>query len=129
MTAGPIRPRMVQRRQVQRDGELIERSSRQRSLPAANLISEHIEASSDQDERPKSADADELKNTKIVEQKQKSQANQDNWADRTLLAPGLQRVDRRFTAIPGLGSLHRFERAIENETSEKNAKHGLEAVI
>src|SRR5258708_23882888 len=129
MTAGPIRPRMVQRGQAQRDGALIERSSRQRSSLTANLISEHIQASSDQDERPKSADADERENAKIVEQKQKSQANQDNWADRTLLAPGLQRVDRRFTAIPGLGSLHGFESGIENETSEKNAKHGLEAVV
>jgi len=120
---------MVQRRQVQRDGALIEQSSRQRSLPATNLISEHIEASSDQDERPKSADADEFENAKIVEQKQKSQANQDNWADRTLLAPGLQRVNRRFTAISGLGNLHGFESRIENETSEKNTEHGLEAVI
>src|SRR5260221_7899486 len=122
MTAGPIRPRMVQRRQVQRDGALIERSSRQRSSLAANLISEHIQASSDQNERPKTADADELENAKIVEQKQKSQANQDNWADRTLHAPGLKRVDRRFTAIPGLAGLHGFASRVENRTSEQNAK-------
>ena len=75
MTAGPISPRMVQRRQVQRDGALIERSSRQRSLPATNLISEHIEASGDQDERPKSADVNKLEDAKIVEQKQQTNPN------------------------------------------------------
>src|SRR5205807_4872915 len=105
------------------------RSSSQLSLPSAELVSEHVQADADQNQRPHAAEADEIENVKIVEQKQNAQANQNDCTDGAFLAPGLQRVGGYFSAIFGLGCLHGFEGGVENETAEQDAEHGLETSI
>ena len=53
--------------------------------------------------QPKPADADVIESMKIVEQEQRTQTNQDDRANRAVLAPGFQRVGgRSFSEIPGL---------------------------
>src|SRR5260370_20512023 len=120
---------MVQRLQVQRNWVLMVQGSSQLSLPPAKFVSEHVKAGSNQDQRPQASQANEIEDAKIVEQEQDAHTNQNDRANRTLLAPGLERVGGNFSAIFGLGRLHSFEGRVENKTGEKNAKHGLETAI
>src|SRR5256885_7083130 len=104
-------------------------SPSQLSLPSPELVSEHVQADADQNQRPHAAEANEIENVKIVEQKQNAQANQNDCADGTFLAPGLQRVGGYFSTIFSLSGLHGFEGAVENEASQQDGKHGLENAI
>src|SRR6266478_8389613 len=96
------------------------------SRPSGNFVSKHVKPDTDQDQGPQPPQTNEIDNAKIIEQEQDTQTNQDDRANRTLLAPGLQRVGRNFSTIFGLGCLHGFEGSVENEAGEQNAKHGLE---
>src|SRR5258706_1358435 len=117
ITVGPIKPRMVQRLQVQRGWVLIVRGSSQWSWPPAKIVSEQGHADSDQNQGPHPADADEIEDMKIVQQEQDAQTDQNYGTNWPVLAPGLQRIGRHFSAIHGLGGLHSLERGVEKETA------------
>jgi hypothetical protein len=56
---------------------------------AAELVAQHQRADSDQDQGPESFDPVERQKVEIIQQKDRSSDDQDDWANGALLAPGL----------------------------------------
>src|SRR5713101_4797217 len=104
MTAGPISPRIVQRRHAQRIRSLIEKSL---LGTAVEPLAHHQNTRGNQNGRPeKLRNPVPRKPVKIVEEQQDSRANQKNGSNRALLGKSIERVGQGFAGLP------RFCRAV-----------------
>src|SRR5713226_9725095 len=98
MAAGPISPRIVQRRHAHRIRSLIKKSLLR---PAVQPIAHHQNARADQNSRPKKlGNPVPGKPIKIVEQQQDSRADQKNRPDRALFAKSIERVGQGLAGLP-----------------------------
>src|ERR1700693_3050055 len=133
ITAGPIKLRMVQRRQLQRMRSLICIGLQQlfwhkcslaffyvtRSSRASQTIAEHQDTDTNENEGPETFYPVKREPRKIVQQKQDADANQNYGTDRSLFAPGFQRIDGDFAELFGFGGAHGIESHVENKTAEE----------
>src|SRR6202171_6295344 len=96
MTAGPISPRIVQRRHVQRIRSLIEKSL---LGTAVEPLAHHQNSCGNQNSRPeKLRNPVPRKPVKIVEKQQDSRANQKNRPNRRVFCKSNKRGGRWFGA-------------------------------
>src|SRR5712692_3324794 len=122
-------PRMVQRRQVQRRRSLIEIHPLQSwSSWAAQPVAEHQDANADQNQRPKPSYPVKRKPTEIVQEKKHTEGDQNDGSYRAILAPGLQRVNRRFAEIPGPRGAHGIKSHVKNKTSKQKREQDIGAI-
>src|SRR3984893_1164047 len=132
ITAGPIKLRMVQRRQLQRMRSLICVGLQQlflhqfslaffcaaRSRRAPQPVAEHQHANANENEGPETLYPVKRKPREIVQQKEDADANQNDGTDRSLFAPRFQRIDGHFAKLLGFGGAHGVESHVENKTRE-----------
>src|SRR6266481_9793037 len=100
MTAGPITPRIVQRRHAQRIRSLIDKSL----LRTVEPLAHHQDSRGNQNSRPeKLRNPVPRKPVKIVEKQQDSRANQKNRPNGALFGKSIERVGQSFSRLPRFG--------------------------
>src|SRR5580704_14515958 len=124
--AGPIRLRMVQRRQAQRMRSLIEKSLLRTPVQP---VAEHQHAHDDQNYRPELVDAIPGKPIKIVQQEERADDDQNDGAEGAIGAPGFERVRGGCSCPFRLCGTHRIKCHVEDETGEKDSQHRLHAAV
>src|SRR5215472_985345 len=124
MTAGPIRPRIMHRRQLQRTRSLIESHpfSQPHCSRAAQPVAKHQYADANQDQRPEAPYSPEWEPIEIVQKKKHAQPNQNDRANGTVRTPRLKRIDGSFAEILSPGSLHGVDSHIQNEASKQKGE-------
>src|SRR5579859_182580 len=126
-TAGPMRLRITQRRQLQRTRSFIEihPSPLRTTLES---IAKHQHANTNQDQGPEPPYAPKWKPIEIVQEKKYAQPDQNNWADRAVLAPVFKGVGRSLAQTSRFGHAHGIKGHVQNETDVQDNYHGLRSV-
>src|SRR5258708_5533677 len=129
--AGPIKPRMVQRRHSQRVRLLIDvhppKSCCLRT--AAETVAKHQYADGNQNQGPEAFDLIKGKPIEIIEKKECAEYDENYRSDGAILAPGFKGIGGRFTAFLGLSRAHAVERHVKDKTGQQNPEHRFHPTI
>src|SRR5258707_8331965 len=127
-TAGPMRPRMVQRAQWQRTRSLTASAFPWRSqTAAAQPVAEHQHAHDDQQHRPELLDTPPGKPVEVVQQEQNAHADDQHRTNRAPFAELFQRILKSMTGEPGFRGAIRIDRHVDPQTGEANPKRRFRA--